>query len=176
MRQYNRYNFVLCRIAAGLRAYGPMTESERLAQFPLVDVTGQRYFDNCSRISSSQNMGARPNLCYEWRRVTNLQPSKRRLSKECLLKEFAKCNGNCVIKENGNLQHRKYECDYSGKQAGNSWMDILVPLGIVCTVYPIQKPSALLCRIVKHPAATLTLYLFHFVDANRLVWQRYPSL
>jgi len=52
---------------AQLRPYKLMTESERLSQFPLVDSTGRRYYDDSSHIWSSPNMGDRPNLCYEWK-------------------------------------------------------------------------------------------------------------
>ena len=132
---------------AKLRPYRPMTESERQKQFPLVDATGQRYYDDSAHIWRTPNMGARPNLCYEWRGFTNPHPSGWRLSKERLEEEFEK--GNFVIKENGKLQRRKYERDYRGKQAGNLWMDIPIPLGKERTGYPTQKPLALLRRIIE---------------------------
>jgi len=132
---------------AQLRPYRPMTESERLLQFPLVDATGRRYYDDSSHIWSSPNMGARPNLCYEWKGFKNPHPSGWRLSKERLEEEYKK--GNFVIKENGKLQRRKYEHDYRGKQAGNLWNDILIPSGKERTGYPTQKPLALLRRIIE---------------------------
>ncbi|MXX59827.1 MAG: hypothetical protein F4Z37_12630 [Rhodothermaceae bacterium] len=132
---------------AKLRPYRPMTESERLKQFPLVDATGQRYYDDSSHIWRTPNMGTRPNLCYEWKGFTNPHPSGWRLSKERLEEEFQK--GNFVIKENGRLQRRKYERDYRGKQAGNLWTDISIPSGTERTGYPTQKPLDLLRRIIE---------------------------
>ena len=41
-------------------------------------------------------MGARPNLCYEWRGFKNLHPSGWRLSKERMEEEYKK--GNIVFK------------------------------------------------------------------------------
>ena len=54
-------------------------------------------------------MGARPNLCYEWRGFKNLHPSGWRLSKERMEEEYKK--GNIVI-GNGKIERRQYFKDY----------------------------------------------------------------
>ena len=66
-------------------------------------------------------MGARPNLCYEWRGYKNPHPSGWRLSKERLEEEYQK--GNIVIREDGRLERRKYESDYRGVPVGSLWTD-----------------------------------------------------
>ncbi len=131
---------------ASLRPYRGLTEAEKIKQFPLVDEKGDRYYDDSSHLWSTPGMGARPNLCYEWRGFTNPHPSGWRLSKKKQEEEYQK--GNIVILQNGRLQRRKYECDYRGKQVGNLWTDIVLPLGKARTDYPTQKPLALLRRII----------------------------
>lgn len=83
---------------------------------------------------------------YEWRGFTNPHHSGWRLSKKKLEEEYQK--GNIVILQNGRLQRRKYERDFRGKQVGNLWTDIALPLGKESTGYPTQKPLALLRRII----------------------------
>ena len=51
--------------------------------FPHVDSAGRRYKTGIP-IFCSRSMGARPNLCFEWRGYTNPHPSGWRLSKERL--------------------------------------------------------------------------------------------
>ena len=92
-------------------------------------------------------MGARPNLCYEWRGFVNPHPSGWRLSKERLEEEYQK--GNIVIRSDGKLERRKYLEDYKGTSYGNLWDDILPTSGNQRTGYPTQKPLALLDRIIK---------------------------
>ena len=91
-------------------------------------------------------MGARPNLCYEWRGFTNPHPSGWRLSKERLEEEYQK--GNIRIRADGKLERRKYERDYRGKQAGNIWTDIPIPMGKERIGWPTQKPLRLYRRII----------------------------
>lgn len=92
-------------------------------------------------------MGARPNLCYEWRGFRNPHPSGWRLSKERLEEEFQK--GNIVIRPDGKLERRKYLKDYKGVPVGNLWDDIPPATGNERTGYPTQKPLRLLERIIK---------------------------
>ena len=92
-------------------------------------------------------MGARPNLCYEWRGFVNPHPSGWRLSKERLEEEYQK--GNIVIRPDGKLERRKYLKDYKGASYGNIWDDILPAAGEERTGYPTQKPLTLLERIIE---------------------------
>ena len=131
---------------ASLRPYRDLTEPEKIKQFPLIDEKGDRYYDDSAHLWSSPGMGARPNLCYEWRGFTNPHPSGWRLSKKRLEEEYQK--GNVIILQDGRLQRRKYERDFRGKQVGNLWTDIKLPLGKERTGYPTQKPLALLKRII----------------------------
>ncbi|MCY4656055.1 MAG: DNA methyltransferase [Gammaproteobacteria bacterium] len=132
---------------AELRPYRPLTQEEEIKQFPLVDEHGERYYNDSAHIWSTPNMGARPNLNYEWRGFVNPHPSGWRLAKERLEEEYQK--GNFVIREDGKLERRKYKRDFRGKQVGNLWTDISLPLGEERVGYPTQKPLALLDRIIR---------------------------
>ena len=133
--------------ATRLRPYRAMTDEERLRKFNRIDEHGNRYYDDSSHIWRTPNMGARPNLCYEWRGFVNPHPSGWRLSKERLEEEYQK--GNIVIRADGKLQRRKYEKDYRGRPAGNLWDDILPVSGKEYCGYPTQKPLMLLRRIIE---------------------------
>ena len=124
-----------------------LTESEIFKKFKHVDENGERYYNDSAHIWCTPNMGARPNLCYEWRGFVNPHPSGWRLSKERLEEEYQK--GNIVIRPDGKLERRKYLKDYKGASYGNIWDDILPPAGDERTGYPTQKPIALLERIIK---------------------------
>ena len=132
---------------AKLAPYRDMPESERIEQFPKVGEKGERYYDDSAHIWSTPNMGARPNLCYEWRGFVNPHPSGWRLSKDRLEEEYQK--GNIVITRDGKLERRKYERDFKGKQVGNLWPDIPIASRKERTGYPTQKPLALLHRIIQ---------------------------
>ncbi|MDR2126487.1 MAG: site-specific DNA-methyltransferase [Prevotellaceae bacterium] len=117
-------------------------------KFPLSDQNGRRYYDDSAHLFCSPNMGARPNLCYEWRGYKNPHPSGWRLSKERLEEEYQK--GNIVIREDGKLERRKYQEEYNGIPLGNLWDDISnVTVGKERIGCPTQKPEALLERIIK---------------------------
>ena len=124
-----------------------LTDTEILEKFKLVDEKGQRYYDDSAHIWSSPNMGARPNLCYEWRGFVNPHASGWRLSEERLEEEYQK--GNIVIRPNGKLERRKYLKDYKGASYGNIWDDVLPASGEERTGSPDQKPLALYERIIK---------------------------
>ena len=130
-----------------LRPERELTESEIFKKFKHVDENGERYYNDSAHIWSTPNMGARPNLCYEWRGFVNPHPSGWRLSKERLEEEYQK--GNIVIRPDGKLERRKYLKDYKGASYGNIWDDILPPTKDERTGYPTQKPVALLDRIIK---------------------------
>ncbi len=130
-----------------LNPYREPVERERILRFDRVDDNGKRYYDDSAHIWRNPSMGARPNLCYEWRGFRNPHPSGWRLSTERLEEEYKK--GNFVILPNGRLQRRKYESDYRGFTFGNFWDDINFVLGDEAVGYPTQKPIALLDRIIK---------------------------
>ena len=132
---------------ARLSPYRPLSQEELCHQFPLKDEKGDRYYDDSAHIWRTPGMGARPNLCYEWRGFVNPHPSGWRLGKDRLEEEYRK--GNIVIREDGRLERRKYERDYRGKQVGNLWTDIVLPMGDERVGYPTQKPLALLERIIE---------------------------
>ena len=132
---------------AEVRPYREMTVGEIAAKFPLLDGDGRRYYTGIP-IFRSKSMGARPNLCFEWRGFTNPHPSGWRLSRERLEEEYRK--GNVVIRDDGRLERRKYLDDYEGAPMDNCWTDIPRLAGGKERVgYPTQKPLALYERIIK---------------------------
>ena len=124
-----------------------LTETEILEKFKHVDENGERYYNDSAHIWRTPNMGARPNLCYEWRGFVNPHPSGWRLSKERLEEEYQK--GNIVIRPDGKLERRKYLKDYKGASYGNIWDDVPPPSGEERTGSPDQKPVDLYKRIIK---------------------------
>ena len=139
--------FYASSLSTSLSPERELTEPEIKEKFDRVDENGRRYYDDSAHIWSSPNMGARPNLCYDWRGFVNPHPSGWRLSKERLEEEYKK--GNIVIRSDGKLERRKYLEDYKGASYGNLWDDILPTSGNERTGYPTQKPLALLDRILK---------------------------
>ena len=145
----NTTDHVFCYSKTNKFALNPtraLTQEESLKKFKLTDEKGNSYYDDSSHIWSTPNMGARPNLCYEWKGFKNPHPSGWRLSKERLQSEYEK--GNIVITKEGKIQRRKYQKDYKGLPLGNLWTDIDPASGKESTGYPTQKPLALLKRII----------------------------
>ena len=130
-----------------LSPFVQLTDAETTVKFNRVDENGERYSTEAAPIWRSPGMGARPNLCYEWRGFVNPHPSGWRLSKPRLEEEYQK--GNIVIRGDGRLERRKYLRDYAGAQPGNLWDDINPAAGNERLGYPTQKPIALLKRIVE---------------------------
>ena len=134
---------------ARVRPFREPSDSEVLQKFPKVDEQGRRY-NTATPLFCSKSMGARPNLCYEWRGYVNPHPSGWRLSKERLEEEYQK--GNVVIYPDGKLERRKYESDYDGVPVGSLWIEPELTLASNSkerTGYPTQKPCDLYERIVK---------------------------
>ena len=123
-----------------------LTKEEADKKFKKIDEEGKRYYDDSSHIWSTPNMGARPNLCYEWRGFKNRHPSGWRLSKKRLEEEYQK--GNIVICSDGKLERRKYEEDYKGVPIGNLWTDIKPVRGKKRMGFDTEKPMPLLERII----------------------------
>lgn len=127
----------------------PLVEQLEIERkFPKIDENGERYNTTAMPLYRSKSLGARPNLCYEWRGFKNPHPSGWRLSRERLDEEFEK--GNVVIRSDGKLERRAYLRDYKGVPAGNVWTDIVFgSASKERTGYPTQKPLALYERIIK---------------------------
>ncbi len=141
-----------------------LTLKEIEEKFKYVDNQGRRYYDDSAHIWSTPNMGARPNLCYEWRGYKNPHPSGWRLSKARLEEEYRK--GNIVIRSNGKLERRKYLEDYRGASYGNIWTDVNPPSVKERTGYPTQKPEALVERIINASSDEGDLVLDCFVGSG----------
>lgn len=126
------------------------TEEELEAKFNREDEDGSRWMDNSAHIWSTPDMGARPNLCYEWRGFTNPHPSGWRLSKKRQEEEYQKGNFE-IIEEDGKrrLIRKMYWDDYLGENIGDLWGDIRPARGKERVSYPTQKPLALLHRIIE---------------------------
>ncbi|MBE8233383.1 MAG: hypothetical protein HAW67_06565, partial [Endozoicomonadaceae bacterium] len=138
----------------------PLSKEEETTKFPFTDSKGQSY-NKATPIFRAKSMGARPNLCYEWKGHKNPHPSGWRLSKETLEREYKK--GNIVIRSDGKIERRSYLKDYKGVPIGNIWSDIKPVLSSKeSTGYPTQKPLALLERIIEAGSKTGDLVLDPF--------------
>ncbi|MCH9844767.1 MAG: GIY-YIG nuclease family protein [Alphaproteobacteria bacterium] len=117
-------------------------------KFDKSDEKGRLYYTGIP-IFRAKSMGARPNLCYQWRGFISPHPSGWRLSKERLEEEYQK--GNIIISTDGKkIERRKYLDDYDGEPMDNNWTDIArISTSNEATGYPTQKPLALLERIIK---------------------------
>ena len=123
-----------------------LTETEIEKKFPHTDEKGRRY-NTGTPIFSQPSMGARPNLCYEYRGVVNPHPSGWRVSKKKLI-EMDKA-GYIIWRENKRPLRKAYADEYKGKPIGSLWTDIPIAAGNERTGWPTQKPLALLERIIK---------------------------
>ena len=130
--------------SASVSPFRPLTEEEIPDKFPKRDESGRLYA--LRPLWSGRAMGARPNLCFEWRGFRNPHPSGWRLSEERLEQEYQ--NGNIVIRPDRKLERRQYIEDYDGVSLGSCWYDISKAMGNERTGYPTQKPVALAERIV----------------------------
>ena len=124
--------------------YREMSAEEIAQKFNLTDETGEPYYDDSAHIFRPPGLGARPNLCYEWRGFKNRHPSGWTLSKSRLEEEYQK--GNFVILPSGKLQRRKYLRDHPGIKLPNLWADIPP---VSSPEYKTQKPISLYDRIIK---------------------------
>ena len=131
--------------AAAVQPYRKLSSEEVKKDFPKTDADGRRYKTGIP-VFCSKSMGARPNLCYEWRGFRNPHPSGWRLSRKRLEEEYEK--GNIVIRKN-KLERRKYEDEYNGAPLDDFWHDVSrITEGVESTGYPTQKPLALYERII----------------------------
>ena len=126
----------------------PLTPEEIEKKFPLIDINGRRYNTN-TPIFGQPSMGARPNLCYEYKGVRNPHPSGWRVSKGKLI-ELDKA-GYIIWRKGKRPLRKAYLDEYKGKPIGSLWIDIanLTGSNKERVGYPTQKPLALLDRIIK---------------------------
>lgn len=129
----------------------PLTAAEVDKKFNKVDPDGRRWMDDSSHIWRTPGMGARPNLCYDWKGFKNPHPSGWRLKKERLEEEYQKGNFEIIEKPDGTkkLIRKVYEENYKGENIGDLWDDIPPAQGAERVGYPTQKPEKLLERIIK---------------------------
>ena len=123
-----------------------LTETEIIEKFPLIDENGRRYNTN-TPIFCQPSMGARPNLCYEYKGVINPHPSGWRVSKERLI-EMDKA-GYIIWREGKRPLRKAYADEYKGKPIGSLWTDIPIAAGNERTGSPDQKPLKLYSRIIE---------------------------
>ena len=124
----------------------PLTEAEVLKKFPLIDSNGRRY-NTDTPIFCQPSMGARPNLCYEYKGVVNPHPSGWRVKKEKLI-EMDKA-GYIIWREGKRPLRKAYADEYKGKPIGSLWADIPIAAGNERTNSPDQKPLKLYKRIIE---------------------------
>ena len=124
-----------------------LNDEEIKIKFNKIDDKGNRYYDDSSHLYRPLSLGARPNLCYEWRGFKNKTSAGWTMSKEKLEEEYKK--GNIVIKSK-KIERRKYLKDYKGQALSNIWDDISPVSGTEKIGYPTQKPSKLIERIIKN--------------------------
>ena len=124
----------------------PLTEAEIIEKFPLIDENGRRY-NTDTPIFRQPSMGARPNLCYEYKGVINPHPSGWCLSKERLI-EMDK-TGYITWREGKRPLRKAYADEYKGKPIGSLWADIPIAAGNERTGSPDQKPLKLYKRIIE---------------------------
>ena len=122
-----------------------LSKQEINERFPHTDDAGRYQID--THLFRPPGLGARPNLCYTWKGITNPNPSGWQLSKQRLQDEYDK--GRIGFRKNGRPFRKKYLADFYGDRVGNVWNDIQIALGKERLGYPTQKPLALLERIIK---------------------------
>ena len=132
-----------------VKPYRTLTSEEHAEKFSKVDHSrGERYFTKGLTLFRRPSQGPRPNLCFEWRGFKNRHSAGWALSKDRLEEEYQK--GNIVI-DGDKIERRKYERDYPGLSATDTWTDIpnLTGKDAELTGYPTQKPIALYERIIR---------------------------
>lgn len=124
----------------------PLSDDEIREKFKHEDERG-KYFTGVP-IFRSRSMGARPNLCYEYKGTRNPYPSGWRVSKEKLIE--LDNTGRIGWRENGTPYRKTYLQDYKGFPYGNLWTDIprLTANHEDYSGYQTQKPRPLLERII----------------------------
>ena len=128
-----------------------LTLEETNEKFPLVekeegDSSKKRRYNTAVPLFRQPSMGARPNLCYEYKGVRNPHPSGWRVSKEKLAEMDRE--GRIIWREGKRPLRKSYADEYLGEPIGTLWTDIPNVGGRERVDYPTQKPLALLRRII----------------------------
>ncbi len=133
------------RMTGGYRA---LSETELEERFPLMEEgTGRRYHTRVP-LFSQPSMGARPNLCYTYKGVTNPHPSGWRVSRDRLAEMDAR--GEIIWREGKRPLRKSYADEYKGQPLTTMWADIPnLTSSRERTGYPTQKPVALAERIIQ---------------------------
>ena len=126
-------------------AYQKLTDAEMKKAFPHIDDKGRRY-NTQTPLWCSKSMGARPNLCYDYKGFSAPHQSGWRISKSRL--EEMDANGLIIWREGKNPLRKSLASDYKGKPLGNIWIDIPNVSGKVDTGYATQKPLLLYERLI----------------------------
>lgn len=123
----------------------PLTEADLLEKYDRIDEIG-RFTDG--PVVSSQSMGPRPNLVYEYKGYTPGLAGWR-LKREKLVELDMK--GNLGWTSTGKPYRKLRIEDDTGNPIGNCWTDIssINPQAAERLGYPTQKPLALLERIIQ---------------------------
>ena len=124
-----------------------LEEYEIEKKFPFVEEESGRRYNTNVPIFRQPSMGARPNLCYTYKGVTNPHPSGWRVSKKRLIEMDA--NDEIIWRVGKRPLRKTYLDSYGGTPYGSLWSDIPPAGGKERTGYPTQKPLALLDRIIK---------------------------
>ncbi|MYB66008.1 hypothetical protein F4X73_15060 [Candidatus Poribacteria bacterium] len=124
----------------------PLSELEINEKFPYTDTNGRKY-NTTTPLFRQPSMGDRPNLCYEYKGISNPHSSGWRVSKEKLIKMDKA--GDIIWREGKRPLRKSYADNYKGKPIGSLWIDIPIAAGKERTGYPTQKPLSLLDRIIK---------------------------
>ena len=126
--------------------YKPLDTHEIISKFPQTDENGKRY-STTTPLFRNPSSSERPNLCYEYKGVSNPYPSGWRVCKETLI---AMDNAGDIIWREGKRPLRKaYAENYKGIPVQNLWLDIPIASMKERIGYPTQKPRALYERIIK---------------------------
>ena len=131
--------------------YQKLNESEMRKLFPHDDNDGKGGYNTNVPLFCQPSMGPRPNLCYEYKGVSNPHPSGWRVSRKKLAEMDSR--GEIIWRDGKRPLRKSYAKDYQGKPVGSLWTDInnLTATGENAerTGYPTQKPVALAERIIK---------------------------
>ena len=125
--------------------YRKLSREETEEKFPHIDERGR--YNTDVPLFRQPSMGARPNLCYTYKGVTNPHPSGWRVSHERLAEMDER--GEIIWRDGKTPLRKSYAANYKGQPIGNLWLDINnLTSDDERTGYPTQKPVDLYKRII----------------------------
>ena len=139
--------------------YIKLNPEEMEGKFPYVDEDNKRYNTGVP-LFSQPSMGARPNLCYEYKGVKNPHPSGWRVSREKLAQMDAE--RRILWREGKRPLRKSFASEYEGVPMGSLWTDIPNAGPAERVGYRTQKPLALLRRIIEASSNTGDMVLDPF--------------